>query len=103
MPKGLSHLPSFGSAGNLSHCGAVYFNFKQHQISPAAYFPEWIVPLFLDHLPLEACARIWDVLVLEGDSFLFRASLGVLASLEARLFFPDRRELLSLLRWVILT
>ncbi|KAL5518744.1 hypothetical protein ACEPAH_427 [Sanghuangporus vaninii] len=75
----------------------VYFNFKQHQISPAAYFPEWIIPLFLDHLPLEACARIWDVLVLEGDSFLFRAALGILASLEARLFFPERKELLSLL------
>ncbi|EJD04193.1 RabGAP/TBC [Fomitiporia mediterranea MF3/22] len=75
----------------------VYFNFKQHQISPAAYFPEWIIPLFLDHLSLEACARIWDVLVLEGDSFLFRAALAILASLESRLFFPDRQELLSLL------
>ncbi|TFY81998.1 hypothetical protein EWM64_g2018 [Hericium alpestre] len=36
----------------------IYFNFKQHQISPAAYLPEWILPLFLDHLPFEACARI---------------------------------------------
>lgn len=75
----------------------IYFNFKQHQVSPAAYLPEWVVPVFLDHLPLEACARVWDVLVLEGDSFLFRAALGVLASLESRLFFPDRRELLDLL------
>ncbi|KAJ6503385.1 rab-GTPase-TBC domain-containing protein [Mycena vitilis] len=76
----------------------IYFNFKQHQISPAAYLPDWLIPLFLNHLPFEACARIWDVLLLEGDSFLYRASLGILAVLEPRLFFPDRTELLELLR-----
>ncbi|EKM61378.1 uncharacterized protein PHACADRAFT_82585 [Phanerochaete carnosa HHB-10118-sp] len=76
----------------------IYFNFKQHQISPAAYLPTWLIPLFLDHLPFEACARLWDILLLEGDSFLFRASLGILAVLEPRLFFPDRKELLELLR-----
>jgi len=51
------------------------------------------MPLFLDHLPFEACARIWDVMVLEGDSFLYRAALGIFAVLEPRLFFPDRQEL----------
>lgn len=76
----------------------IYFNFKQHQISPGAYLPDWLIPLFLDHLPFEACARLWDVLLLEGDSFLFRAALAVLAVLEPRLFFPDRLELLDLLR-----
>jgi len=76
----------------------VYFNFKQHQISPGAYLLDWLLPLFLDHLPFEACARVWDVLLLEGDSFLYRASLGILAVLEPRLFFPDRKELLELLK-----
>lgn len=56
------------------------------------------MPLFLDHLPFEACARLWDVILLEGDAFLYRASLAILAVLEARLFFPDRQELLELLR-----
>ncbi|KAK0505689.1 rab-GTPase-TBC domain-containing protein [Armillaria luteobubalina] len=76
----------------------IYFNFKQHQISPASYLPDWLVPLFLDHLPFEACARVWDVLILEGDSFLYRAALGILAVLEPRLFFPDKKELLELLK-----
>jgi len=76
----------------------VYFNFKQHQISPREYLPDWLISLFLEHLPFEACARLWDVLVLEGDSFLYRASLGILAVLEPRLFFPDRKELLELLK-----
>ncbi|KAF6766680.1 rab-GTPase-TBC domain-containing protein [Ephemerocybe angulata] len=76
----------------------IYFNFKQHQISPSAYLLDWLIPLFLNHLPFEACARVWDVLILEGDSFLFRAAIGILAVLEPRLFFPDRRELLELLQ-----
>ncbi|KAI6153881.1 rab-GTPase-TBC domain-containing protein [Pisolithus tinctorius] len=76
----------------------IYFNFKQHQISPAAYLPDWLAPLFLDHLPFEACARLWDVILLEGDSFLFRAALAILAVLEPRLSFPDRDELLQLLK-----
>ncbi|KAI9460498.1 rab-GTPase-TBC domain-containing protein [Lactarius psammicola] len=76
----------------------IYFNFKQHQVSPSAYLQDWIFPLFLDHLPFEACARLWDVILLEGDAFLYRASLAILAVLEPRLFFPDRQELLELLR-----
>ena len=63
--------------------------------------PDWLIPLFLDHLPFEACARLWDILLLEGDSFLFRASLAILAVLEPRLFFPDKTELLELLKYVL--
>lgn len=73
----------------------VYFNFKQHQISPSIYLPSWLVPLFLTHLPFEMCARIWDVIILEGDAFIFRAAIAVLGILESRLFFPDRQELLE--------
>jgi hypothetical protein len=96
MPKSENNLPAISLILTLY---PVYFNFKQHQISPAAYLPDWLLPLFLDHLPFEACARIWDILLLEGDSFLYRAALGILAVLEPRLFFPDRKELLELLRF----
>ncbi|KDQ15725.1 hypothetical protein BOTBODRAFT_173797 [Botryobasidium botryosum FD-172 SS1] len=76
----------------------VYFNFKQHHISPSLYLPDWLLPLFLNHLPFEVCTRIWDVLLLEGDAFLFRAAIGILGVMESRLFFPDRQELLEVLR-----
>ncbi|KAJ1302599.1 hypothetical protein OPQ81_002916 [Rhizoctonia solani] len=76
----------------------VFFNFKQHQISPSRYLPDWILPMFLNHLPFEACARIWDVIILEGDSFLYRAALAIIAVIEPRLFFPDRKELMEVLR-----
>lgn len=35
---------------------------------------------------------------MEGDSFLFRTSLALLAAIESRLFFPDREELLAVLK-----
>ncbi|KAG8749311.1 hypothetical protein FRC14_001515 [Serendipita sp. 396] len=76
----------------------VYFNFKQHHISPSEYLSDWLITMFIDHLPFEACARIWDVLLLEGDSFLFRAALGIIHVLEPRLFFPDRDELIRVLK-----
>ncbi len=79
----------------LDDTSLVYFNFKQHQISPSLYLPQWILPLFLNHLPFEACARIWDVIILEGDSFMFRVAIAVLGILESRLFFPDKKELLD--------
>ncbi|KAG9314087.1 hypothetical protein JVU11DRAFT_4868 [Chiua virens] len=96
MPKSETSCPCSIMDGSSPEL--VYFNFKQHQISPAEYLPGWLKPLFLDHLPFEACARLWDVVILEGDSFLFRVALAVLAVLEPRLFFPERQELLELLR-----
>ncbi|CCA67166.1 hypothetical protein PIIN_00998 [Serendipita indica DSM 11827] len=77
----------------------VYFNFKQHHISPSEYLTDWLLTMFLDHLPFEACARLWDAILLEDDdSFLFRAALAIVGVLESRLLFPDREELLQVLR-----
>ncbi|KAF8602274.1 RabGAP/TBC [Ceratobasidium sp. AG-I] len=76
----------------------VFFNFKQHQITPSQYLPDWLLPMFLHHLPFEACARIWDVIILEGDSFLYRTALAIIAVIEPRLFFPDRKELMEVLQ-----
>ncbi|KAF8753876.1 hypothetical protein RHS01_06584 [Rhizoctonia solani] len=39
-----------------------------------------------------------DVIILEGDSFLYRAALAIIAVIEPRLFFPDRKELMEVLR-----
>ena len=35
---------------------------------------------------------------MEGDAFLYRAALAILGVLESRLFFPEKKELLELLR-----
>ena len=61
----------------------VYFNFKQHQLSPAYYLPDRLIPSFLDHLPdINTCAHVWDVLLLEEVAFLFRVTLALPAGLE---------------------
>jgi hypothetical protein len=78
----------------------VYFNFKQHQISPDHYLRGWLSRGFLDYLPLGACIRIWDNVILEGDSFLFQTAIAILSALEGRLLFPDRKELLDILRLI---
>lgn len=44
-------------------------------------------------LPLDLSTRIFDVFLLEGDSFLFRIALSLLQILEPRLFNPDQSEL----------
>ncbi|KZT54652.1 RabGAP/TBC [Calocera cornea HHB12733] len=76
----------------------VYYNFQKHHVPPTRYLPDWIVPVFLLHLPFDTCARIWDLVLLEGDSFLFRAALGVMGVMEGRLYFPDHDELMQVLR-----
>lgn len=38
------------------------------------------------------------MVLLEGDSFLFRAALAIFGVLESRLFFPDRDELIRVLK-----
>jgi len=75
----------------------VYYNFQKHHIPPTRYLPDWILPIFLVHLPFDICARIWDIMLLDGDSFLFRAALAVLGVMEGRLYFPDHDELMLVL------
>lgn len=76
----------------------VYHNFTSNSIRPSLYLHPWLTTVFVHFLPLDAATRIFDIFVLEGDSFLFRASLAVLCAMEARLFNPDRRELEELFR-----
>jgi TBC1 domain family member 14 len=39
---------------------------------------DWNLTLYSKALPLEAAMRIWDVYLLEGESMVLRAGLGVL-------------------------
>lgn len=40
--------------------------------------------LFIHQLSFEAATRVWDVIMLEGDSHIFRIALAILAILEPR-------------------
>ncbi|KAJ9102642.1 hypothetical protein QFC19_004751 [Naganishia cerealis] len=72
----------------------VYANCKHLGVRlPSSYFTS----LFMHQLSFEAAARVWDVILLEGDSHIFRIALAILAILEPRLYYPDRKEITSIL------
>ena len=54
-------------------------------LTPKFYLMQWILSLFSNSLPLDISSRIWDVYLLDGDVFLFRAAIGVLKYFEHRL------------------
>lgn len=57
------------------------------------YLHPWLRTCFIHFLSLDCATRVFDIFVLEGDSFLFRVALAILTSMEARLFNPDKQEL----------
>ncbi|GAA5967494.1 hypothetical protein JCM11641_000566 [Rhodosporidiobolus odoratus] len=74
----------------------VYNNFSSLVLRPSLYLTPWLTTLFAAFLPLDLSTRIFDVFLLEGDSFPFRVALILLQILEPRLFNPNSDELASL-------
>lgn len=76
----------------------VYATFSKELVRPSLYLVPWISSVFIRYLPLDLATRLFDVFVLEGDSFLFRVALAVLQILEPRLFNPVLEELAAVFR-----
>lgn len=71
----------------------IYANFSAQVVRPSLYLQPWLSTLFGAFLPLDLATRIFDVFLLEGDSFPFRVALVLLEVLEPRLFNPNLDEL----------
>ncbi|GAA6002018.1 hypothetical protein JCM10207_003040 [Rhodosporidiobolus poonsookiae] len=71
----------------------VYANFSSQVVRPSLYLKPWLSTLYVHFLPLDLSTRLFDVFLLEGDSFLFRVALVLLELLEPRLFNPNLDEL----------
>lgn len=76
-----------------------------HLLSSRAGFScpeEWLEPmmftLFTRHPEISTAARVMDIYAFEGDKFLIRAMVGLLAILESRLY-GSRHEILKVLGW----
>ena len=67
-------------------------------ISPNQYLMDWFFTVFSRTVPLELSSMLWDHFLMEGDSFLFRAALGIVKFFEPKLMVvrsaPNTRELL---------
>ncbi|KAF8451524.1 hypothetical protein BGX38DRAFT_1091667 [Terfezia claveryi] len=67
-------------------------------LPPPAYLEAMFSTVFALHCPLDIISRLWDVYILEGDTFLVRTALGVLTALEPQLY-GTREEVVKLLGW----
>lgn len=78
---------------NRAQPDSVFPDFSHEVVRPKLYLQPWLTSTFVRFLPLDLATRIFDVFLLEGDSFLFRVALVVLQLLEPRLFNPVLAEL----------
>ena len=46
---------------------------------------DWFFTVFSRTVPLELSSMLWDHFLMEGDSFLFRAALGIVKFIEPKL------------------
>lgn len=77
----------------------VYANMQARGVRPSAYVNDWIRTLFVPFLPFDAVARLWDCILLEeSDALLFRTGIALVSLLSARLYVPEKDELISILR-----
>ncbi|KAG5362035.1 TBC1 domain family member 14 [Yarrowia sp. C11] len=65
---------------------SLYRHFQSQNVSPSAYLTPLVMSLFTEQFSLDVTFRIWDVMLFEGDSFMFRVALATLAKLEPYLY-----------------
>ncbi|KAI9683333.1 MAG: hypothetical protein M1829_005403 [Trizodia sp. TS-e1964] len=67
-------------------------------IPPHHFLEPLFRSLFCIGLPIDLTSRLWDVYIFEGDAFLIRAAIGILAKLESSLY-GSQAEILKVLGW----
>src|SRR5690606_16451669 len=68
------------------------------QLPPQSFLEPLMSSLFTFRMSIDAAARLWDVYVFEGDTFLPRAAIGIITCLERGLY-GNREEVLKVLGW----
>ncbi|AOW07078.1 hypothetical protein LXG23DRAFT_35429 [Yarrowia lipolytica] len=76
---------------------SLYRHFQSQNVSPSAYLTPLVMSLFTEQFSLDVTFRIWDVMLFEGDSFMFRVALATLAKLEPCLY-GSKEEIMAQLR-----
>jgi len=75
----------------------LYKQLSSLAIAPDIYMIDWVLTLFSKALPLDVAARVWDVLFLEGEIFMFQTALGVLKLLNSKLEASNFDDAMTLL------
>ena len=79
-----SHYSSFSSLLT-AHLPSLSAHFTRLGLRPDLYLLDWLMTLFSRCLPLDVTCRLWDIIARDGQVFLFKAALGILALYEEKL------------------
>lgn len=60
-------------------------HFHGLKIPISQFIVPWLESLFLSILPLNLCLRIWDIILLKGEAFVYQVVLGIFKYLEQEL------------------
>eukprot|EP00002_Diphylleia_rotans_P024859 TRINITY_DN4907_c0_g1_i7.p1 TRINITY_DN4907_c0_g1~~TRINITY_DN4907_c0_g1_i7.p1 ORF type:complete len:442 (+),score=84.70 TRINITY_DN4907_c0_g1_i7:46-1371(+) len=72
-------------------------HFSELGVSSNLYVVEWFMTIFARLVNLELSSRLWDVYVMDGEVFAFRAALGILKLLSPRLLKANFEQSLNIL------
>lgn len=76
---------------------SLYQHFQNNRLAPSAYLGPMISSWYADYVSIDLINRLWDIFIFEGDAFLIRIGLGILLSVQYKLY-GSRSEVLSLLQ-----
>ena len=63
----------------------LHHHFERIGLTSDMYLLDWILTIYSKSLPLDLSTRLWDIYIFEGQSFFFRASLGILKYVQANI------------------
>jgi len=69
-------------AAHLPHLSAHFSNLG---LRPDLYMLDWVMTMYSKTAPLDVACRIWDLLLRDGEKFLFRVAVGILSLYEKEL------------------
>ncbi len=64
----------------------LYRHVTETSLTPDLYLVDWVYTLFSKSMNLDLACRIWDLIVRDGEIFIFRAALGESVSFSFKNF-----------------
>jgi len=64
-------------------------HFARLGLRPELYMLDWVMTLFSKAAPLDLTCRLWDLIIRDGEQFLFKAALGVLSMYQEQLLLEQ--------------
>lgn len=67
----------------------LFNHFEAIGLTSDMYLLDWFLTIFSKSLPLDTATRLWDVYIFEGQSFFFRAAIGILKYAQTTILKND--------------